>query len=257
MKKVNSMQHPPNHKMNEMKKHLSVDQLSKTSIESQGKTEEIDSPSKIHHRDVMLNNAKSPEKLGLQNFSFGEENTPKEEDNLMQPKEIEKKEEKSNLVLITKQDKLITNILKEEDRSVGNVPFSMKVSFFKMMGGFQFVVIDVLLLIGIQVSNFIQQYEMQTWASKDDENRQLWVFLTIIAGFTLGSYCLTIIRQVMSICLKYFFTKKLHFAIHLSLLYASVNMFWDRVPIGRIVNRVSSDTGTVENQISRMTSGFF
>ena len=98
---------------------------------------------------------------------------------------------------------------------------------------------------------------MQSWASSDEETRVMSTFLWIIVGFTMASYALTICRQGLSLGLKYFFTKKLHFRIHLALIYAGVNVFWDRVPIGRIVNRVSSDTGTVENQLIKMTGTFF
>ena len=259
-----------------MKKQLSL----VTSKHSAGnELEEPTSPSNIGDQQILSNNLVASDKL-LAMSDVNNESMAKEDDNLLERKvqNIEKEEDQMDArtlisqkslkdkekemeykkqVNASKTDKIISNVLKAEDRSVGNVTFATKMQFFKMMGGIHFVFLDFLFLIGIQILNFIQQYKMQSWASKDEKDREVSNFLWIIVGFTLAAYALTICRQCLSQGLKYFFTKKLHFAIHLSLIYASVNMFWDRVPIGRIVNRVSSDTGTVENQLIKMTGTFF
>jgi len=49
----------------------------------------------------------------------------------------------------------------------------------------------------------------------------------------------------------------MNFNLHFALLYASINTFWDRVPLGRVSNRVQSDTSNVENGLAQVASYFF
>ena len=98
---------------------------------------------------------------------------------------------------------------------------------------------------------------MQAWARESDATRSDIVFLLIIIKFDLTSQAITIVRTVIRMILDLRFSKKLVFNINMSLLYASVNKFWDRVPIGRVINRVASDTSIVEVKLSRKTYSFF
>lgn len=40
---------------------------------------------------------------------------------------------------------------------------------------------------------------------------------------------------------------KIHYNMIYSLLFAPINMFYDRVPLGRILNRLSKDLSLVDN----------
>jgi len=44
-------------------------------------------------------------------------------------------------------------------------------------------------------------------------------------------------------------SKKIGFYTNFRLIHASVNKFWDRVPIGRVINKLTSDSSEVDNSI--------
>lgn len=135
--------------------------------------------------------------------------------------------------------------------------FAEKLEFFKLRGGLGLLLIDFAILGIIQASSFVKQWMMQDFAEKPAEDQTALYFLLIIISFDLGSHAVSIIRTVIKIILDFRFSKYLAFNLNLSLIYASINKFWDRVPIGRIVNRVTSDTSTVENGLSRKVYSFF
>jgi len=217
MQKKFSVQNETPMQIKTMKKQLSL----VTSKHSAGnELEEPTSPSNIGDQQILSNNLVASDKL-LAMSDVNNESMAKEDDNLLERKvqNIEKEEDQMDArtlisqkslkdkekemeykkqVNASKTDKIISNVLKAEDRSVGNVTFATKMQFFKMMGGIHFVFLDFLFLIGIQILNFIQQYKMQSWASKDEKDREVSNFLWIIVGFTLAAYALTICRQCLS-----------------------------------------------------------
>lgn len=201
-----------------MKKQLSL----VNSRNSEGdKVEEPGSPSRIGDQQILANNLVGQDKLLAMSDVHNNDSMVQEDDNLIQRKaqndenkedkmaartlikqktlEDKKKEDDKSLQKnASKTDKIISNVLKEEDRAVGNVSFATKMAFFNMMGGIHFVFLDFLFLVGIQILNFVQQYKMQSWASKDEDDRVISTFLWIIVGFTMAAYALTICRQALS-----------------------------------------------------------
>jgi len=103
---------------------------------------DIDSPSRITEKH-------------MQNLSLVEDNThliPKLEEPTEEDLRIHLEEKRQKLLQDNDKTKgIITNILKEEDRSVGQVSIKEKLKFFALRGGLYLVFIDFLFLVCIQV----------------------------------------------------------------------------------------------------------
>ena len=154
------------------------------------------------------------------------------------------------------QDAIITNILKEDGRATGKVPFSTKYQFFKMRGGVWLIILDFFVLLTMQVAGFAKQYYQQWWVVKPVAERSNWEFLQWITILTLSSHAISILRTIYITYIGFRFARMLHFRVNMSLIYASVNKFWDRVPLGRIINRVQTDAGCSEG-LGDQTTRFF
>jgi hypothetical protein len=64
------------------------------------------------------------------------------------------------------------------------------------------------------------------------------------------------IRELVILINRVKAAKETNFWMHSRLIYASVNKFWDRVPMGRVINRINIDSEHCDFNLGAQSNGF-
>ena len=84
-------------------------------------------------------------------------------------------------------------------------------------------------------------------SSNDDQNHLFYLEIYLILALVYGFFSLARAAILCYSNLKV--SRKLHYFIMRSLLFAPLNEFFERVPAGRILNRISKDINVVDGDI--------
>lgn len=84
----------------------------------------------------------------------------------------------------------------------------------------------------------------------EDENPRNNYYLGIFTLLTIGISVAAAIRASIIFLCIFRTGKKIHRGMISNLLYAPLNEFFDRVPLGRILNRLSKDINVLDTMIS-------
>lgn len=99
------------------------------------------------------------------------------------------------------------------------------------------IVVSMSLFEACQVCSSIW---LQLWTKNDDISKNsFYLKWYVIISMNVGTF--VIIRVVTVLVSNYRLVKLIHNKMIVGLLYASLNKFFDRIPIGRILNRLSKD----------------
>ncbi|XP_077339167.1 ATP-binding cassette sub-family C member 4 isoform X4 [Lithobates pipiens] len=150
----------------------------------------------------------------------------------------------------------------EESRSEGTVGFKVYKKYF--LSGSSYLMIFIFLLLNIlaQVAYVLQDWWLSYWASEQEklnvtditdgtnvtqtEKLDNGFYLGVYAGLTVATIIFGILRSVLVFQVLVSAAQALHNQMFQSLLRAPV-LFFDRNPIGRILNRFSKDIGHLDD----------
>jgi hypothetical protein len=81
-------------------------------------------------------------------------------------------------------------------------------------------------------------------------------FAITLGLWWISDMTLTHIRKLVTLIYRVKAAKEMNFWMHSRLIYASVNEFWDRVPMGRIINRINTDSEDCDFNLGGKSNGF-
>ena len=111
----------------------------------------------------------------------------------------------------------------------------------------------LLSMTGWLVLSILANIQLKQWCQDEYKtNEYLYIYLL----FAIGSSLCAIIRAFISVLGVFKQGYSIHKRIVTSLLCASLNDFYLRVPVGRILNRLSKDLREIDESISSNLSGF-
>ncbi|KAM7177934.1 ATP-binding cassette sub-family C member 4 isoform 3-T3 [Macrochelys suwanniensis] len=166
-----------------------------------------------------------------------------------------------NQILILKETEPLVSALPEESRSEGKINFKIYRKYFA--AGANYFVIFILLLLNIlaQVAYVLQDWWLSYWSNEQEKlnvtshgniginetrHLDLSLYLGIYAGLTVATVLFGIVRSLLVFTVLVNAGQTLHNKMFQSLLKAPV-LFFDRNPIGRILNRFSKDIGHLDD----------
>ncbi|OQR85539.1 ATP-binding Cassette (ABC) Superfamily, partial [Achlya hypogyna] len=137
-----------------------------------------------------------------------------------------------------------------EDRQIGAVASSMYATYLSFSGhSAQFVAVSVGAAFTIsQAALAMLDWYMGHWANSPSlagAMSSAWIYV----GITCVAIGLLIGRILFGLRVVILCSKTLHERLFAKVLWAPVNSFFDVVPVGRILNRFSSDLDQVDSQI--------
>jgi hypothetical protein len=90
--------------------------------------------------------------------------------------------------------------------------------------------------------------------ANDPSNNNYYLTVYLILAITYGFFSL--MRAALLCCKNIQVSRKLHYLMMRSLFLSSLNEFFERVPTGRILNRLSKDLTVVDGDIP-FSIGYF
>ena len=152
-------------------------------------------------------------------------------------------------------DKLIL----AEDREKGEVGVSIFKSGLDFYGGWCFAIFLFIVMSIWLGSSLSANFWISYWTSPEGQalGKSQLFFVAIYFGFSFTFSFFTLIRIWALISRSITGAKKIHAQMIRSVLRAPINMFFDRVPAGRILNRFSKDINVVDTWLYESVSNIF
>ena len=164
----------------------------------------------------------------------------KQEKNIMS--EIYEIKQENIEEVIMKQE--IKKLTLEEDEEIGSVKLSVYNSYAKYMGGKLFLFIIFIVMCIWQSAKSGSSLWISYWSK--DENREKdsnskWKFFGIYSLLDGGSVIFIFLKTFLLVIGMIKLQKNLHIDILSKLIKAPINLFYDVIPEGQIMNRLSKD----------------
>jgi len=147
---------------------------------------------------------------------------------------------------------VIDKLMMSEDRQTGAVTFQIWKTFFSHFGNCGYFV----LLIGVIISWISLKTGSDFWlahwsraAERDPEQTNNKFYYLVYVAVGLGSGFLVFLRVILVVLRGVKVSRKLHNDMFNKIIRAPINLFFDRVPIGRLINRFASDLDLVDGSL--------
>ena len=153
---------------------------------------------------------------------------------------------------------IVEDIVQEEDREVGSVGLQVYLSYLKLTGG----VVVFLLLMGLYTCwcllDFASLWFLQAWVQLPKETQSnVLLFMAYYGSLSILTTFIVLCRNLVVFKNNIVLSRELNFEMSFRLIHASMNQFFDRVPLGRILNRFLKDSSVVDAQVPWKVIFFF
>jgi len=164
-------------------------------------------------------------------------------------KEPSKEEEKKE---IPPEDKeLLEKLMLDEDKEEGAVGWKVWKMFFNYYGGWFFYFTLLLVMGSMTVSQVGANFWLSYWSdSGNKEKHSRDYYFTVYTMFGVGYAVFAFIQSIMQRIQSIRFSRFIHKEMFSKVIRAPINLFFDRVPTGRILNRFSKDLATIDDHLS-------
>lgn len=155
----------------------------------------------------------------------------------------------------------MNELMMAEDKAVGEIPWSTYANYYSMNGGLLFGLTIFLAMVLWQVANLTFNIWLAFWTEdKFDRSTGFYLGIYYFLGVMYGFFAF--MRAITFAFSNTNMSRIVHRSMQLNLLFSSLNEFFDRVPMGRILNRLSKDLNTIDanfpNSLGNFLSfGFF
>ncbi|CAD8136284.1 unnamed protein product [Paramecium pentaurelia] len=182
---------------------------------------------------------------------FKEQKNEEKEDQVEELEVLKLIKKKSSTQQINNNNKdLIDDLMLLEDRKVGSVQLDVYKEYFKMSGGFLFFIFNLIVVIIQVIARFGSQIWLAQWSGQEDltydenlHNLMIFSFFSLSFGFFALIRILTLSRESVNTA------NKIHTRMIESLLYAPLCQFFERIPLGVLMNRLTKDQSVLDTEI--------
>ena len=127
-----------------------------------------------------------------------------------------------------------------EDHKLGEVDFKVFLKFIELNGGFcRFGVVVIIAVLGITITDTTANLFIQHWCENPEQGEYVLYMFGGLNALMMGFLALTSYLILINGLKKQ--SKVVHKEMIKRLLYASLSNFFNRVPTGRIINRLTKD----------------
>ncbi|CAD8141597.1 unnamed protein product [Paramecium octaurelia] len=182
---------------------------------------------------------------------FKEQKNDKKDDQDEELEILNLKKKKSSIQQINTVNKdMVDDLMILEDRKVGSVQLDVYKEYFQMNGGFLFFAFNLIVVITQVIARFGSQIWLAHWSGQDDltydenlHNLMIFSFFSLSFGFFAFIRILTLSRESVNTA------NKVHTRMIEQLLYAPLCQFFERVPLGVLMNRLTKDQSVLDTEI--------
>ena len=142
------------------------------------------------------------------------------------------------------KDDSFGRLLRDEDQVHGKVSWKLYDLFFRIQGGYFLFLILIVLTVSIVVINAYGKEFVSSWSNKAKEEnnaKENYKFFMEYSSILFIGIAIQLIKELLVAFSNLKSTKYLHEKMIFSLIRAPINLFFDVVPIGQILNRLIHD----------------
>lgn len=149
-----------------------------------------------------------------------------------------------------------SSIVKKEEKNEGGISSRLVLLWARLSGGLLWAIPVIIFGIAAAGGKFGVEWFLQFWGKrKGGDMNDGYQFVGIFTVINLIVIVATFLRTDVIYSGSIRLSKKLNFSMTFSLIHASVNEFFDRVPLGRILNRFLKDSSIVDTGLG-WSSGY-
>lgn len=185
-----------------------------------------------------------------------------------EPKKKEEETEEKKLEAATKglrdpdEKKAVEDIIKSEDRAKGTMSWGVVKQWLSLSGGFPrylfiCIIMSVWSFTSAGIPWFLQWYSTNYAGRHDSKNEDIKIFLGIYLSINGIQLICDYMRASNIFMGNVELAKEVNFLMSFRLMHASISKYFDRVPLGRILNRFMSDIEIVDFMLAWSTSYIF
>lgn len=132
-----------------------------------------------------------------------------------------------------------------EDQNVGEIPWSLYKSYSDFNGGWKFLVPLLFAKVGWLIANTAFNVWLTFWTGDQfGQTSGFYIQWYVIIGVIYGVFAF--FRALIFAFSNVRMSSHIHQEMISNLLFSSLNEFFDRVPLGRILNRLSKDLNAID-----------
>ncbi|XP_072027511.1 ATP-binding cassette sub-family C member 9-like isoform X2 [Amphiura filiformis] len=156
------------------------------------------------------------------------------------------------------------NLIEKEERLTGSVKIDVYWYYIKAIGVLLFAFVMVL-FVGQNGLSIATNFWLSDWseagnnvtnATTEELNDILFKYLTGYAALSISSIVMSTISSVVILLSTLYAARRLHNKMLFNIMHAPMR-FFDTTPIGRVLNRFSSDTNVMDMRLGNTMSSFF
>ncbi len=96
---------------------------------------------------------------------------------------------------------------------------------------------------------YLQSYFLKFWIEEYDDKKDFLTFLGVSVFILVSTILLRMAKSLIYLSGNIKISRRVNLKMLTSLSFASINSFFDRVPIGRILNRFMKDTDVIDIEL--------
>lgn len=139
-------------------------------------------------------------------------------------------------------------LIEEEDRETGEVDREVYLEYSRLAGSYIWVILAVICMALWLSTRMLGDIYLKDWANHPSETSY---YLPLYIILKIGGCIFVLFRSILLVGIL---SIKASFAAHERLmkcfLRAPINLFYDITPLGRILNRLSKDLNTIDEELS-------
>ncbi|XP_072027512.1 ATP-binding cassette sub-family C member 9-like [Amphiura filiformis] len=155
-------------------------------------------------------------------------------------------------------------LMEKEERMTGSVKIGVYWYYIKAIGVLLFALVMVM-FVGMNGISIATNFWLSDWseagnnitnATTEELNAILTKYLTGYAALSVSSIVMSTISSVVILLSTLYAARRLHNKMLFNIMHAPMR-FFDTTPIGRVLNRFSSDTNVMDMRLGGTVSSFF
>jgi ATP-binding cassette subfamily C (CFTR/MRP) protein 1 len=159
-------------------------------------------------------------------------------------------------------EKSKAKLMEVEERETGSVKFKVYKDYARYAGGYHYTFFIFLLYTLSQIALIGNSFWLAVWGDQTAVKpgmkppHKIGYYMGIYFAFGAAAAILQLIKELVFAIVGLFASKNLHAKALERVLFAPTN-FFDRTPLGRIINRFSKDIESVDNALIQSLKSFF
>lgn len=118
--------------------------------------------------------------------------------------------------------------------------------YLKYLGGWKFIVLSQISLIGFTSFKILSDYQVGNWASAPDQRTNFAYYSILTFVYATVNSLFTYMRTGVLQLSGWYAARTIHREMLGRVMNAPINLYFDITPIGRILNRFSKDLSVIE-----------